>query len=108
MTFESEKINANTSPQENCTIKTMEQRLLLEQRNLQILKELANQHFSNGNFYRALNYYMRLLSFEPHNARIWNKIAVVFLKLGKNQAAMEMSRVAYRLITKNQENVSNC
>ena len=102
MTFESEKTDATSLLQENCTIKTLEQMLLLEQKDLQILKELANQHFSNGNFYRALNYYMRLLSFEPNNASIWNKIAVVFLKLGRNQAAMEMSRVAYHLVTKTQ------
>ena len=108
MTLESKEIDTNSMPRENCTIKTLEQTLLLEQKNIQTLKDLANQYFSIGNFHRALNCYLRLLAFEPENAKIWNKIAVTFLKLGKYQAAMEMSRVAYHLITKNQENSSYC
>ena len=65
-----------------------------------LIKELADNHFSEGNYLRALSCYLKLLSFEPQDARTWNKLAVVFIKLEDFKSAMELSRIAHRLINK--------
>ncbi|MGC9778159.1 MAG: tetratricopeptide repeat protein [Candidatus Heimdallarchaeota archaeon] len=65
-----------------------------------LIKELADNHYKEGNYHRALSCYLKLLSFEPQNARVWNKLAVVFLRLEDYKTAMELSRIAHRLINK--------
>ena len=77
-----------------------ENMLVQEGMNFDTLWYLAECHYLEGNFMRALNCYLKLLSFEPENARIWNKMAVVFIRLGETKAAIDMSRIAYRLINK--------
>ncbi|NHJ84237.1 MAG: tetratricopeptide repeat protein [Asgard group archaeon] len=67
------------------------------------LRKLAEFLFLDGNYLRALSCYLKLLSFNPTNARIWNKLAVIFLKLGEKQAAIDMSRIAFRLINRQLE-----
>ena len=44
--------------------------------------------------------YLKLLSFELENARTWNKLAVIFIKLEEHKSAIELSRIAHRLICK--------
>ena len=65
-----------------------------------LIKKLADHHFNDGNYLRSLSCYLKLLSFDPQNARIWNKLAVVFIKLEDFKSAMELSRIAHRLINK--------
>ncbi|MHA1243558.1 MAG: tetratricopeptide repeat protein [Candidatus Heimdallarchaeota archaeon] len=80
------------------TIALCENSLIQEGLNIDTLWQLADCHYLEGNFLRALNCYLKLLSFEPENARIWNKLAVVFIRLGETKAAVDMSRIAYRMI----------
>ena len=65
-----------------------------------LIKELADNHYKEGNYLRALSCYLKLLSFEPQNARVWNKLAVVFLRLEDYKSTIELSRIAHRLINK--------
>lgn len=53
---------------------------------------------NSGNFWQSFNYFMTLLTIDHRNAFIWNKLAIIFIKLGKFEAAMEMSRIVYKLI----------
>lgn len=62
------------------------------------LYETGVNYLNSGNYWQSLNYFITLLSFNPRNAYIWNKIAVIFLKLEKFESAMEISRIAYWLI----------
>ena len=64
------------------------------------IRKLADVHFKEGNYLRALSCYLKLLSFDPENARTWNKLAVIFLKLEEHKSAIELSRIAHRLICK--------
>ncbi len=85
----------------------MEQNLILNNTNSELLIQLAQEHFDTGNYLRSLNYFFRALSFEPENARIWNKLAVIFIKLENFSVAMNLSRIAYRLICQEQNVVSS-
>ena len=106
MTLNTENIENKFPASRNEKITKLEQALLLEECDPNILKNLADQHFKTGNYLRALNCYLKLLSFEPENAFTWNKIAVVFIKIGKFSSAMDMSRIAFRLINKEQNSIS--
>ncbi|MBN1330528.1 MAG: hypothetical protein JXA54_13725 [Candidatus Heimdallarchaeota archaeon] len=82
---------------DNGTI-ALENRITTFGENKNFIKELAARHFEEGNHYRALSCYFKLLEFEPRNAKIWNKIAVIFIKLENFETAIEFSKIAYRLI----------
>ena len=92
--------NKEISTQNNLkdTIALCEHSLIQEGLCVDTLWRLANCHYLDGNYLRALNCYLRLLSFEPENARIWNKMAIVFIKLGETKAAVDMSRIAHKMI----------
>lgn len=64
------------------------------------LTEIAEMNFQEKNYLKALNYYLKILTYNPYNARIWNKIAVCFIQLGEFRTAEEMSRIAFKLINK--------
>ena len=106
MTLNTENLEAKFSVVKNEEVTKLEQALLFGECNPNILKNLAEQHFESANYLRALSCYLKLLSFEPENARIWNKIAVVFIKIGNFSSAIDMSRIAYRLINKEQKSTS--
>lgn len=79
--------------------------LLLEHSNIKgensrDLTDIAEIYFQEKNFLKALSCYLTLLTNNPHNARIWNKLAICFIKLGEYKTAEEMSRIAYKLINK--------
>jgi Flp pilus assembly protein TadD len=63
-----------------------------------LIRELADGHFQESNFLRALSCYIKLLSLEPNNPRVWNKLAITFIKLEEFNTAIEMSRIAHKLI----------
>lgn len=62
------------------------------------LFESGNNYLNSGNYWQSFGYFMTLLSIDPRNAFIWNKLAIIFIKLEKYDTAIEMSRIAYKLI----------
>lgn len=107
MTIKIDKLKPNFTTTKNKKIIKLEQSLILNNTDSGLLKQLAQEHFDTGNYLRSLNCFLKALSFEPENARIWNKLAVVFIKLGNFSAAMDLSRIAYRLINQEQNAVSS-
>jgi len=98
MNVKNEEISTQIDLKDNIAL--YENLLIQEGLDFDTLWQLANCHYLEGNFLRSLNCYLKLLSFEPENARIWNKMAVVFIRLGETKAAVDMSRIAYRMINK--------
>ena len=94
--------NEEVSPRVNLKndIDFYENLLINEGMDFDTLWRLADCHYLEGNYMRSLNCYLKLLSFQPENARIWNKMAVIFIRLGETKAAIDMSRIAHRLINK--------
>jgi len=80
--------------------KELEIKIIKDGESLELIRELADSHYREGNYLRALVCYTKLLSFEPGNARVWNKIAVIFIRLNEPTSAIALSRIAHRLITK--------
>jgi Flp pilus assembly protein TadD len=76
----------------------LEDLLILTGESKELLLLLAETCYNKNLFSRAVNYYFKLLSYEPDNPRFWNKIAVSFLQLKKIEQAIEISKIAYRLI----------
>ncbi len=107
MTVKTDNLKLDFTIIRNQKIIELEQNLILDDTNSDLLLQLAQEHFDIGNYLRALNCFFKALSFEPENGRIWNKLAVVFIKLGNFSAAMNLSRIAYRLITQEQNAVSS-
>ncbi|MFW9922980.1 MAG: tetratricopeptide repeat protein [Candidatus Thorarchaeota archaeon] len=65
---------------------------------IQSLTQYANEYFQDKKYLKAVGCYLKLLSYNPQNARIWNKLAVCFIQLGEYKTAEEMSRIAFKLI----------
>ncbi|NHK31830.1 MAG: tetratricopeptide repeat protein [Asgard group archaeon] len=82
----------------NPSISNLERKIILEGENKELLQKLAEEYYRKEQFSRALNYYLKLLAYESKNARIWNKLAVIFLKMEMYEQAIEMSKIAYRII----------
>jgi tetratricopeptide (TPR) repeat protein len=82
----------------NPSINNLERKILLEGENKELLLKIAEEYYSKEQFSRALIYYLKLLAYESTNARIWNKLAVIFLKMEMYDQAIEISKIAYRLI----------
>ena len=80
--------------------KELEQEIIKHGVSSELLSSLADSLFGDGNYLRALSCYIKLLSLEPENARVWNKLAVTFIKLNEFNTAVEMSRIAHTLINK--------
>ncbi len=100
-------MNANSSKVEmyqeykhSSIIEELEKSIVEKGESSRLIKKLAEAHYKEGNYLRSLSCYLKLLSFEPENARIWNKLAVIFIKLEEHKAAIELSRIAHRLICK--------
>lgn len=81
----------------------LEEEIIEHGESKELTKKLAECHFKEGNYLRALNLYLKILTYEPENARIWNKLAVTFIKLEEFDLATDMSRIAFRMINKKQE-----
>ncbi|NHJ03306.1 MAG: hypothetical protein EAX90_00625 [Candidatus Heimdallarchaeota archaeon] len=62
------------------------------------LFESGNNYLNSGNYWKSFSNFMTLLYIDPQNAFIWNKLAIVFIKLEKFDTAMAISRIAYKLI----------
>ena len=107
MTLKTDNLKLDFTTIRNQKIIDLEQSLILDEANSDLIKELAQEHFDTGNYLRALNCFFKVLSFEPDNPRIWNKLAVVFIKLGNFNSAMDFSRIAYRLISQEQNAFSS-
>ncbi len=90
----------NTSQDKQLKLHTdiLEKKLIAYGENKNLIQDLAGKHFEEGNYNRALCCYFKLLEFEPRNARFWNKIAVIFIKLERFKTATEFSKIAYRMI----------
>lgn len=93
-------IKSETHPQteESTSIFDLEKRIIIEGESKELLYSLAEGYYRKEHFNRALNYYLRLLFYEPKNAHIWNKLAVTFLKLEMFDQAIVMSKIAYKFI----------
>ncbi|NHJ47040.1 MAG: tetratricopeptide repeat protein [Asgard group archaeon] len=85
---------------QEASIRTLEDKLLDQGESKELLFTLAEIYYQNKQFTRALNYYLKLLPYDPGNARFWNKVAVIFLRLKKYEEAIDISRIAHRLIDK--------
>ncbi|MHA1154762.1 MAG: tetratricopeptide repeat protein [Candidatus Heimdallarchaeota archaeon] len=107
MTLKTDKLKHNFTSIKNQKIIDLEQNLILDDTNSDLLKQLGQEHFDTGNYLRALNCFFKALSFEPKDASIWNKLAVVFIKLGNFSTAIDLSRIAYRLINQEQNAASS-
>ncbi|HUT80872.1 MAG TPA: hypothetical protein VMZ29_06695 [Candidatus Bathyarchaeia archaeon] len=79
----------------------LEKKIITNGENKNLIKELAAKHYEEGNYLRALSCYIKLLEYEPRNAKNWNRIAVIFIRLEKYKTAIEFSKIAYRLINSN-------
>lgn len=106
MTFKTDELKLDFTTIRNQKIIDLEQSLILDDANSDLHKQLAQEYFDTGNYLRALNGFFKVLSFEPGNAKTWNKLAVVFIKLGYFSSAMDFSKIAYRLINQEQNAVS--
>lgn len=100
-------MNVNSSKVEVCLeykqtsqIEELEKNIVENGDSSLLIKKLADAHLKEGNYLRALSCYLKLLSFDPENARTWNKLAVIFIKLEEHKSAIELSRIAHRLICK--------
>ncbi len=100
-------MNVNSSKVEVCLeykqtsqIEELEKNIVENGECNSLIKKLADVHFKEGNYLRAMSCYLKLLSFDPENARTWNKLAVIFIKLEEHKSAIELSRIAHRLICK--------
>ena len=100
-------MNVNSSKVEVCLeykqtsqIEELEKNIVENGECSSLIKKLAAVHFKEGNYLRAMSCYLKLLSFDPENARTWNKLAVIFIKLEEHKSAIELSRIAHRLICK--------
>ena len=100
MNANSSKVEMLQEYKQSSVIEELEKRIVEKGDNNRLVKKLAEAHYKEGNYLRALSCYLNLLSFEPENARIWNKLAVIFIKLEEHKAAVELSRIAHRLICK--------
>lgn len=106
MTLKTDKLKHDFTIIRNQKIIELEQNLILDDTNSDLIKQLGQEHFDTGNYLRALNCFFKALSFEPENPSIWNKLAVVFIKLGNFNSAKDFSRIAYRLINQEQNAAS--
>jgi Flp pilus assembly protein TadD len=100
MNVNSSKADLYQEYKQTSQIEELEKRLVESGDNSSLIKKLADAHFREGNYLRALSCYLKLLSFDPENARTWNKLAVIFIKLEEHKSAVELSRIAHRLICK--------
>ncbi|MBK5114754.1 MAG: tetratricopeptide repeat protein [Candidatus Heimdallarchaeota archaeon] len=100
MNVNSSKADLYQEYKQTSQIEELEKRLVENGDNSSLIKKLADAHFREGNYLRALSCYLKLLSFDPENARTWNKLAVIFIKLEEHKSAVELSRIAHRLICK--------
>ncbi|NHJ39611.1 MAG: tetratricopeptide repeat protein [Asgard group archaeon] len=91
--------------EDNLSIIDLERKIIIEGESKELLENLADGYYKKERFKRALNYYLKLLAYEAENAHIWNKLAVTFLKLEMFDQAIEMSKIAYRLINKKPNSV---
>ena len=81
MNVNSSKVESSQSYKQNSLIEELEKNIVEKGDCSSLTRKLAEAHFKEGNYLRALSCYLKLLSFEPENARIWNKLAVIFIKL---------------------------
>jgi len=100
MNVNSSKVEISLEYKQTSQIEELEKRIVENGDCSPSIKKLADAHFKEGNYLRALSCYLKLLSFDPENARIWNKLAVIFIKLEEHKSAIELSRIAHRLICK--------
>ncbi|NHJ32211.1 MAG: tetratricopeptide repeat protein [Asgard group archaeon] len=100
MNINSSKILIKQDYKQTSLIEELEKSIIDNGDSSTLVRKLAEAHFNEGNYLRSLSCYLKLLSFEPENARIWNKLAVIFIKLEEHKSAVELSRIAHRLISK--------
>ncbi len=106
MNVNSSKVEVSLEYTQTSQIEELEKNIVENGDSSSLIKKLAEVHFKEGNYLRALSCYLKLLSFDPENARTWNKLAVIFIKLEEHKSAIELSRIAHRLICK--EMNDNC
>ena len=76
MNVNSSKVELFEGYKQTLQIEELEKRIVERGDNSLLVKKLADAHFKEGNYLRALSCYLKLLSFNPENARTWNKLAV--------------------------------
>ena len=91
MNANSGKIGIFQEYKQSSLIEDLEKRIVEKGDSSRLIKKLAEAHFKEGNYLRSLSCYLKLLSYEPENARIWNKLAVIFIKLEEHKSAVELS-----------------
>ena len=67
----------------NQEILELENKIFENCNDLSTLRNLAQKYFESDFYIRSMAIYFKLLAAEPKNAFIWNKLAVIFLKLGE-------------------------
>jgi Flp pilus assembly protein TadD len=102
----SSKVGLHQDYTQTSLIEELEKKIVESGDSNSLVKKLADAHYKEGNYLRALSCYLKLLSSDPENARIWNKLAVIFIKLEEHKSAVELSRIAHRMISK--EKNDNC
>ena len=100
MNVNSSKVEVSLEYKKTSQIEELEKSIVENGECSSLIKKLADVHFKEGNYLRAMSCYLKLLSFDPENARTWNKLAVIFIKLEEHKSAIELSRIAHRLICK--------
>ncbi len=100
MNANSSKVEVSLEYKQTSQIEELERSIVENGDSSRLVKKLAEVHYKEGNYLRALSCYLKLLSFDPENARVWNKLAVIFIKLEEHKSAIELSRIAHRLICK--------
>ena len=98
MNLKNESINILQENKNEDQTNFFEKQLQENSDNISLWLSLADSYFKKEKYARALSCYMKILSYEPKNAFIWNKIAVVFLKMGENKSAIDISRIAFQMI----------